>query len=142
MTGDPLYQKSNNMKFKILHHGTCTGSAIENYVLIIVFLWKFYPIRNLVSWSRGEELDCRSLGRGFEPWPMSGTPFIMHRSCPDNWLAQFSINNVHKGGLKQYSYRFYLRCTTAYKRTCTRTGSVYRILWSATPAESRVNTVW
>jgi hypothetical protein len=37
---------------------------------------------------------------------MSGTPVIMHRSCPNDWLAQFSQTNVHKGGLKQHSFHF------------------------------------
>jgi hypothetical protein len=54
----------------------------------------------LLSWSRGKELDCRSMGRGFEPWPMSGPHVITHRSCPDDRLAQFNLAIVHKGGLK------------------------------------------
>jgi hypothetical protein len=31
---------------------------------------------------------------------------VMHRSHPDDWLAQFSLTHVHKGGLKQYSFHF------------------------------------
>jgi hypothetical protein len=38
---------------------------------------------------------------------VSGTPIITHRACPDDWLAQFSLTHVHKGGLKQYSYSIY-----------------------------------
>jgi hypothetical protein len=49
-------------------------------------------------------MNCRSLGRGFAPRPMSGTPVITHRSCPNNWLVQFSLTNVHKGGPKQHSF--------------------------------------
>jgi hypothetical protein len=30
------------------------------------------------AWVRGKELDCRSLGHGFESWPMSGMPAITH----------------------------------------------------------------
>jgi hypothetical protein len=32
---------------------------------------------------------------GFEPWPMSGTLVIMHRACPDDRLAQFSLIYMH-----------------------------------------------
>jgi hypothetical protein len=35
---------------------------------------------------------------------MSGTPVVTHRSCPDDWLTQFSLKNVHKGDLKQYLF--------------------------------------
>jgi hypothetical protein len=31
---------------------------------------------------------------------MSGTPVTTHGSCPDEWLAQFNLTRVHKGGLK------------------------------------------
>jgi hypothetical protein len=31
-----------------------------------------------------------------EPWPMSGTPVITHRSCPDDWLAQFSLTRAQR----------------------------------------------
>ena len=79
------------------------------WILYLLLLTK-YP-RSLapsqLSWSRGKELDCRSLGRGFEPWPISGTPVITHRSCPDDWLAQFSLTHMHKGGMKQYSLHFH-----------------------------------
>jgi hypothetical protein len=45
-------------------------------------------------WSRGKELNCRSLGCGFEPWFMSEMPDIMHRSCPDNWFKRFVGQDV------------------------------------------------
>jgi hypothetical protein len=32
----------------------------------------------------------------------------MHHSCPDNWLAQFSLINVHKDGLKRHSFHFFI----------------------------------
>jgi hypothetical protein len=35
--------------------------------------------------------------------PVNNAPVITHRSCPDNWLAQFSLTNMHKGGLRQHS---------------------------------------
>jgi hypothetical protein len=53
-----------------------------------------------LSLSRGKALDCRSLGDRFEPWPMSGMTVITHRSFLDDWLAQFRLTTVHKGGLK------------------------------------------
>jgi hypothetical protein len=31
-----------------------------------------------------------------EPWPMFGTPVITHRSCPDDWLAQFSLTRAQR----------------------------------------------
>jgi hypothetical protein len=37
---------------------------------------------------------------------MSGPPVITHCSCPDDWLAQFSLTHVHKGGIKQHSIHF------------------------------------
>jgi hypothetical protein len=61
-----------------------------------------------LSWSRGKELDCISLGRGFEPRIMSGTPVITHRSGAHDWLAQFSITSVHKCGPKLYSFQMFV----------------------------------
>jgi hypothetical protein len=29
----------------------------------------------------------------------------MHSSCPDDWLAQFSLTHVRKDGLKQHSFQ-------------------------------------
>jgi hypothetical protein len=52
---------------------------------------------------RGRE-DCRSMGRGFKPWPMFVTPVITHRSYHGDWLAQFSLKIVHKSDTKQYSF--------------------------------------
>ena len=43
---------------------------------------------------------------------MSGTLVITHQSCPENWLAQFSLANVHKGGLKQRYFIFFKAADT------------------------------
>ena len=48
--------------------------------------------RSRLSWSSGKELDCRQLTRGFEPWPMSGTPVITYRSCPDDLVSPVQPN--------------------------------------------------
>ena len=60
-----------------------------------------------VIWLRGLGMDWQN-----EHWVvrshtcMSGTLAITHQSCPDDWLAQFSFTNVHKGGLKHH-FHFY-----------------------------------
>ena len=36
--------------------------------------------------------------------PISGTPAITHHSCLDDWLTQFSLANVNKGGLKHHHW--------------------------------------
>ena len=51
----------------------------------------------------------RALGRGFASGirPSSGTPetpATTHHLCGDDWLAQFRLTNVHKGGLKTSSF--------------------------------------
>lgn len=58
-----------------------------------IFLKDF---KGWLSWSRGKELDCRLLGRGFKPLPLSGTPVATLRLCPDNWLAQFSQTHAQR----------------------------------------------
>ena len=76
--------------------------------------------------------------RGVEVWrwtterrvvgsPPSGTPVITHQSRSDDWLSQFSLTNVHKGGIKHdhfhwsptwiliyresYHYMYFLLCS-------------------------------
>jgi hypothetical protein len=39
------------------------------------------------------EIYCLPLEK---PWSLSGMPVITHRSFPDDWLAQFSLTNMHK----------------------------------------------
>ena len=38
------------------------------------------------------------------PMCLHGTLVMTHHSCLDDWLVQFSLVNVHKGGLKQHHF--------------------------------------
>ena len=66
------------------------------------------------TWSSCKELDCNSLGGGFEPWPVSGTPVITHRSCPDDWLAQFKPNTCAQRWPKTIFISFLYLYKTVY----------------------------
>ena len=65
-----------------------------------------YFLSGRLSWSRGKELACRSLGREVRTRPMSWTLVSSHRSCPDDRLTQPGLTILHKGGLKQHWIHF------------------------------------
>jgi hypothetical protein len=46
---------------------------------------------------------------------LSGMPVITHRSCPDDWLAQFSQTDVQKDEPNNIHFHFYFKsylCTS------------------------------
>ena len=51
------------------------------------------------SWCRGNRRDA-------EIWVVGSAPAYLwdacHHSCPDDYLAQFSLTNMHKGGIKHH----------------------------------------
>jgi hypothetical protein len=77
-------------------------------------------------YSRSYRLCCVPAGcRGREvrnstsdSWVVGSNPGLCPGSCPDDWLAQFSLTHVHKGGLKQYSFHLCCFPCTHYDVYC------------------------